>query len=528
MAATSRIRCWLTATVCSAFALAIAPTLPASEDAPADLPDVLAEQDVLFLAPGAPVVIRIRCHFDAADVARSRQSLAATLVNLLDADRDGLLDADEARNVPAYGRFGETRRVGDEWSRLDGAPQDGSVSQDEVAAHIGAATPVRIQLAAAVSARARILDLRRRLDRDGDGLVLPEELRSADEVLRMCDFDDDGAFSLVELEALSQAATPDPDATSALAALLPFVPVHAISPEKLAELLTRIYPAASPPDLPVRGEPAYELNVYFDGRPTNVIHWTKIPRNGEPPAEPQRSRRRSDPFTVDVSGAQIELNWMNADVVVDVMRNIPAGRFGAADGNRNKYVEPSEFAGLDLPGRDFDEVDFDGNGEVVQAELGAFVEQELLLSRFRVSASVGKEAESLFEKLDVIQDRRLTPRELLAPEGDIALSTADESEAVSAEGAVERNRMTFVQTFPRLSSDLGEVEKRPGRSAGRKPVITARTEGPLWFRKMDRNQDGDVTWREFLGSPDAFARLDANGDTLIDANEAGASSPMGR
>jgi hypothetical protein len=145
-----------------------------------------------------------------------------------------------------------------------------------------------------------------------------------------------------------------------------------------------------------------------------------------------------------------------------------------------------------------------------------------------VSASVGKEAESLFEKLDVIQDRRLTPRELLAPEGDIALSIADESEAVSAEGAVERNRMTFVQTFPRLSSDLGEVEKRPGRSAGRKPVITARTEGPLWFRKMDRNQDGDVTWREFLGSPDAFARLDANGDTLIDANEAGASSPMGR
>ena len=37
---------------------------------------------------------------------------------------------------------------------------------------------------------------------------------------------------------------------------------------------------------------------------------------------------------------------------------------------------------------------------------------------------------------------------------------------------------------------------------------------------MDRNCDGDVSRREFLGSHDDFQQLDANADGLIDAAEA--------
>jgi hypothetical protein len=44
--------------------------------------------------------------------------------------------------------------------------------------------------------------------------------------------------------------------------------------------------------------------------------------------------------------------------------------------------------------------------------------------------------------------------------------------------------------------------------------------GPLWFRKMDRNGDGDVSPREFLGSRDDFRRIDTDGDGLISAEEA--------
>ena len=51
--------------------------------------------------------------------------------------------------------------------------------------------------------------------------------------------------------------------------------------------------------------------------------------------------------------------------------------------------------------------------------------------------------------------------------------------------------------------------------------------GPKWFVHMDRNGDGDVTLREFLGTPEQFQKLDANADGFISLNEAAAASPGG-
>lgn len=47
--------------------------------------------------------------------------------------------------------------------------------------------------------------------------------------------------------------------------------------------------------------------------------------------------------------------------------------------------------------------------------------------------------------------------------------------------------------------------------------------GPLWFRRMDRNQDGDVSWREFPGTSVQFRQLDSDADGLISSKEADAA-----
>ncbi|AMV29731.1 transaldolase/EF-hand domain-containing protein [Gemmata sp. SH-PL17] len=47
-----------------------------------------------------------------------------------------------------------------------------------------------------------------------------------------------------------------------------------------------------------------------------------------------------------------------------------------------------------------------------------------------------------------------------------------------------------------------------------------REAGPQWFRAMDRNGDGFVSVREFLGTPEQFRKLDRDGDGLLSAEEA--------
>ena len=79
-------------------------------------------------------------------------------------------------------------------------------------------------------------------------------------------------------------------------------------------------------------------------------------------------------------------------------------------------------------------------------------------------------------------------------------------------------RLSFgrgIPSFPGLRvpgvSGSGSVAARPS---------TGLPTGLRWFERMDKNGDGDLSPREFLGTRDRFRKLDRNGDGLIDAVEA--------
>ncbi len=71
----------------------------------------------------------------------------------------------------------------------------------------------------------------------------------------------------------------------------------------------------------------------------------------------------------------------------------------------------------------------------------------------------------------------------------------------------------------RIPYQLRAVASR-GRPQSVLTVAAPPSSGPEWFLAMDRNRDGDVSNREFLGPADDFRRLDEDGDGLLSASEA--------
>jgi hypothetical protein len=59
-----------------------------------------------------------------------------------------------------------------------------------------------------------------------------------------------------------------------------------------------------------------------------------------------------------------------------------------------------------------------------------------------------------------------------------------------------------------------------GVGSQRLPLTLTRRAGPAWFRAMDRNNDGDVSLKEFIGPLERFKEIDADGDGLISPDEA--------
>ena len=92
---------------------------------------------------------------------------------------------------------------------------------------------------------------------------------------------------------------------------------------------------------------------------------------------------------------------------------------------------------------------------------------------------------------------------------------------------IRGNHKTLGDEVPRRFQ-LTFSQGQPGNVGGEPEMVAAFNRrgragphaGPLWFRKMDRNGDGDISPREWLGTPEDFKRIDTNGDGLIDAQEA--------
>jgi Ca2+-binding EF-hand superfamily protein len=561
----------------AALVLALMPAAGDESSAPfpsaatfADLGDD-AVQDLVILGETRPILLRLRAKvgdrpFRAAWAEATREMLAT-----LDRDKDGRVTVEEADKgglmalLAAAGATPTPRGP----AEIDIRPKDGVISADELAESLRSTPAGPFRLQAEGLADRRTDALFDHLDRDKDGRLSRSELAALVGSLRRLDRDADELISTDEIELLAAPST-----TTGRPGREPAVPpVLALSPEespvRLARLLIKKYDAGSsrgpgrrdaklsPEEFAIPADAfaaadtrrdgtldAEELRAYLAKAPRDAVLDVALSRaasgragaraRGEDGGTPEGlSVRQLAEGLVEIDAGPIRLDILVDDGAgaVEATRRALKARFEAADSNQDGYVERDEVApenGQASPlSALFAAADADGDGKLYPRELDDFVTRQAASARGRLALAASDEGRSLFGLLDLDRDGRLGAREVLEASARVAACDRDRDGAVTPEEVPHHIQLTLVRgdLSPLLAPPVnGPVQVARPRAVVVAPRPSRPASGPPWFRRMDRNRDGDVSPREFLGTRAQFDRLDRDGDGLLSPEEAEAAS----
>jgi Ca2+-binding EF-hand superfamily protein len=316
--------------------------------------------------------------------------------------------------------------------------------------------------------------------------LTPADLKISAAAFAALDQDGDGTLDTEELARLGQSAPRDVEIALRLRPLT--------AETKFAEVLA----AGKPPVKVTVGARGAEVALEVPGVRLDFLPAARFDAPGAPSADepgPARSAFR--------------------------MRYV--GLFGSFDRDGNGYLDRTEANAIPLFRELFSFLDRNGDGKVFEQELKDALDEVDPIARAAESAMASidlREAgRGLFGLIDADGDGRFSVRELRAMAKLVERFDANHDGAI-APGEVPR---LFEAT---LSSGLPNPGYGPRVVAIRADGTTGSSRtpvGPLWFQKMDRNRDGDVSRREFLGSDADFRKLDTNNDGLISPQEAEAA-----
>jgi Ca2+-binding EF-hand superfamily protein len=198
-------------------------------------------------------------------------------------------------------------------------------------------------------------------------------------------------------------------------------------------------------------------------------------------------------------------------------------RFHELDRDANGYLDMNEVAGDQLFRDLFTLFDKDGDGKIFEKELLAVVDdlEEVASAAANgiVLIDLNEASRGLFGLIDADGDGKLSIPELRAmaklverygsaKDGTLTPRDLPRRFEASLSLGIGASRRTYTPQNPYMY----------GQNVPPRPQV-----GPMWFQKMDRNRDGFVSRREFLGTDEEFRKLDLNGDGLISVEEAEAA-----
>ena len=521
----------------ASWAAALGCLLPMT--APAQAPAKGGTQEhVLILAPQTPVFLTLELDTGSLNVGGLREKFADSQFRRLDKDDDGQITVAE---FDAWKSAGKADPFLDPiLARLKtGEPN----SKDRFREIVNETLGPPFQVIADRKRLDQTVDLFPMLDRDRDGRLSGDEVRQGLAMLRSTDFDDDESLSVAELQPFPRSIVEA--RRQEAAAESPDIPVLSLSTaadrKTAAERIFALYREKGSGVPLARLNPesrrtirkadknrdkeldVEELRAWLETTPSDAVLTVSIDRNRvkvqdaslNPVVAPAASNIPSRPSLV-VGGMTVDFVAKNNRV--DQQDNVYFYKldFRRGDTDKNGYLDEAEFAASGMNGLAFATVDADGNKQVTLPEIVEYASVNGQIAQAKLVVTVGDEARSLFQILDADLDRRLTMREFAkAPS---ALEELDrDRNGLAAGELVSRYRLRFQYGTP------DRMQRRGMDDAMATGVPIARpqqTSGPTWFRRMDRNQDGDLSWREFLGERGTFDQLDTDKNGMIDFDEA--------
>ena len=495
-------------------------------------------RDVALMLEDGPLHLRLRITLGGKSLNELRAGYVDRLIASLDRDGDGTVSRVEARATPLLA----ARRREKANAFLASLDEGRSVPRSEIETSVIRVGGEPVVYRQDESAAQNDIEVFRLLDTDGSGLVEPEEMTTAALRILGRDVDRDECVTFQEFLPVPEVPTmpvfalasdrdegPRPTVADRLRdAAEPLLPRRLaarydkdrdgkLSPAELGWTAARVALLDADKDgtlslaeLRFFGRTAVDLELAIeldpgDGRALNVTAVTGTRLD---------DRTRPDFARFKVGNATLTISHRGHDPVAAAVTNA-LREFNAMDIDANGYLDAEEASVRTRFERGlFDTIDTDADGKVFANEMEQYVRLRAEPSATSCQVNLYDTGRGFFQVLDANGDGRISVREMRTAEASLKKARKAESGPLTVNDPARSFHIEFVRGEYQL---FGRTELMTAQSPS---FVSVPAAGPVWFRRMDRNNDGDLTWNEFLGPRLVYQQLDADGDGLIDANEA--------